>query len=286
MLLAGTQLIFAQNKGPKNPVLCGLSDANVNNRSYIKISWQPALDTTIIGYKIISNAYNSIDTFTVLGRNTDSILILDSIIPSNMPIRNFILLAFDTKYNLFSDLNPFHRISISGTQLSGNIHKYIYPIDNISRDYFRRFSVDNGKTFTYLNTWTSNANNPMQYSSKIGDPIQAGLYQIGTLNTCDTNLLIGVTWTEIGTGMREQMASKQLLIYPNPATNEINFVFQNASNQKEYSLVLIDPSGRIFSQFIISNQQTNHSLLPLNLIKGIYFIKEINGGFIQKLIIE
>ena len=286
LLLANTQLIFAQNKGLKYPTFCGIIKVKVNNRPYTKISWQPLLDTTIIGYKIISIAYNGIDTFTIMGRNTESKLVLDSFIPGK-PARIFKLAAFDAQYKMYTNPTSFNLIVYGGVQLMGVIHCFVYPIDNVSRHYFRRYSKDNGKTFIYVNSWISDPNKTMEYQKNYEIDNIPGLWQLGTLNTCDTNQISGgSSWIVNATGMKEQTSDRQLLVYPNPATDEINFVFSNAADEKEYNFVLLDPCGRTLTQFTVSNLLTKYSLLPLNLTTGIYFLKEINGSYTEKLIIK
>jgi len=92
-----------------------------------------------------------------------------------------------------------------------------------------------------------------------------------------TNGLSAITGFKEGeTGIGENNLSSQINVYPNPASDELNIVFDNFKSENEIHIELINSSG---SLVLKSNILQKESKLDLaNLQPGVYILKIVKDG--------
>jgi|GEM_PF-1717952 len=85
-----------------------------------------------------------------------------------------------------------------------------------------------------------------------------------------------VSFKEGETGIGESMMVSSVQVYPNPASDELNIVFDNFKSDNEIQIELVNSGG---SMVLKSNILQKHSKLDLaNLQPGVYVLKIIQGG--------
>lgn len=82
------------------------------------------------------------------------------------------------------------------------------------------------------------------------------------------------------TGIQELEGQLALAVYPNPATNQLNFIIPS---QGEFEISLIDVQGRVISKHKFDNRNTiNQNTINIEtLSQGIYSGRISNGTAVQ-----
>ncbi len=86
--------------------------------------------------------------------------------------------------------------------------------------------------------------------------------------------------------MAQPASQSNVLIYPNPATNELYIQIDNASDNDEYILYLYDITGSLLNKIVLHSSIINQIQLS-NYSMGIYVAKiDVNGKIklVEKII--
>lgn len=109
------------------------------------------------------------------------------------------------------------------------------------------------------------------------DPCAVALY--GETEDYTVNIIQG------GTSDINELSAEDVIVYPNPMTNEFN-VDITAMNGLTDEIQLLDVTGRIISRQATNNSASNYNFNTSNLANGTYYVKVIgtNHEFTKKLI--
>ncbi len=157
-----------------------------------------------------------------------------------------------------------------GLKLAGN-NPFFYEEEDLPTN---QLAVPAGDLYTLFKTGGFPDNTP----TAVEWAVAAVRPTVGIGRNANSLFTVNVTLKPKGVGVKEAELNKMLIVYPNPATNDIK-VTLNDNNAPMSEIVILDIMGReVYSATNLSTFSQQINLNGLN--KGIYFatIKTTNGG--------
>ena len=87
----------------------------------------------------------------------------------------------------------------------------------------------------------------------------------------------------------EEDLAAQIAIFPNPASNQINIIFQKENSTSNETFRLINLQGKVIDQIKVPFGKSTHEISLKNYASGIYFLQYLNNNEIaqvKKVIVE
>ena len=75
---------------------------------------------------------------------------------------------------------------------------------------------------------------------------------------------------QIGAGISEKGIEQNIIVYPNPATDELNIVLNNSENIK--TIDIYDLQGRLVKSEKVIKNESSQKISVSDLVNGLYFI--------------
>jgi Secretion system C-terminal sorting domain len=180
------------------------------------------------------------------------------------------------KYKEFDALAKLMRISLAIAQYTGGIYFKDYQSDYT---YVQAMAINNYSPYAPLAQAMLKNYEGATYTTLQLLPTQQASARIANSNSANDSLTV--------TTITTQDATLQWLIYPNPASNELNIVLKGYS-QCNYTIAITDVYGRLIDKLpVITNAPLRYATPLLN--NGLYYAKLLCDGVIvneQKIVIN
>lgn len=147
-------------------------------------------------------------------------------------------------------------------------------------------------------TWNNNGNTPLSGGFLLGfggGMVLPADLEVGThWYVCQPHAgggMKGMIIVELGTDIEEPEVGTALSITPNPSTGKIQVSWSNPSTSKEYTVTVVDMSGRIMYQTSGRGEQILTQNLEINLTdypRGTYYVRvrDIEGIHSRKVVLQ
>ncbi len=159
---------------------------------------------------------------------------------------------------------------VNDTAMTGNVAQFVYSVSDLNVNY--KWQTDLGLGFQFLT-------NSGQYSGVNNDTLTISGLTLANNNqlfrciiskdSCiDTSNISKLVVTN-NTGIPTTNHENDIILYPNPATSVLYFIFQ--TNKKDFQYTITDLEGRKVKEGKVGSE--NSSITIEDLANGLYFIK-------------
>ncbi len=280
-------ILKAQISNPKHPVFCSINYIDQPGKLLkININWRKASDSSIIAYKIKTRPAGGFSDLVYIGSRDSTNTSIQITKPLEGFEPGFSLFSVDSNLNEYSDSTIFQYIHCTFNVVQHTTDMFFNAINNQTQDYIFYNSLDSGRTWGIIKTFTLKSPQKGDY---LYNSLPSGLYQIMTINNnCYSNEQNEsyVNWWLNPTGIIEREKDANIQFYPNPNNGRIEFVIPAKLGSKLIPVQIINNLGEVEEDFFISSNEPSYTLTRKRYNSGVYYLKYDKDPIIQKLILK